>query len=80
MWHFIKWTLALLIVVAVALLSLVNGQFVTINYLMGELTLPLSLVIFLSLALGVLLCAVWMLPRYYCLKWAKSNQSHQEDV
>ena len=75
MWHFIKWLVALVFVAAVAFLSLANGQFVEVNYLLGMIELPLSLVIFVALSAGIVVCALWMLPRYYCLKWAKSNQT-----
>lgn len=78
MWHFVKWFFSLLLVVFVALLSIANGQFVEINYFLGKVELPLCAALFFAMISGVLLCAIWMLPRYYCVKWANKNANTSE--
>ncbi len=81
MWQFIKWVFALAFMMIIAFLSLANSQFIEVNYLLGVIEWPLSLIIFLSFGFGVLASTLWILPRYYFLKWARTHEpEHKQHV
>ncbi|MDY6992502.1 MAG: LapA family protein [Pseudomonadota bacterium] len=61
MWRIVTWLIFLLILSVMVLLTLPNTHHVTLNYYLDSLQLPLTVLLLMSLTLGVLLGIVFNL-------------------
>lgn len=63
--------------------AIINANSVTMNYYIGELTLPLSMLLIFTFTLGVLVGVLAMLPKIFNLKrqlWhCKPNANDKSD-